>query len=145
MADLIRWKPFNSLVKDFFDDFSPWTGRSRSLLRDDTDFIPHLDIKDTDREFEVSVDIPGLDKKDLDVSMEDGVLLIKGERNGVKREEKDGYTYYERHFGHFERRVRLPENLDESKVKATYTDGVLRIKAAKTEVKKPESKKIEIK
>jgi HSP20 family protein len=144
MVDLVKWKPFRGLFHDFFEDFSPFFRDQRPLIRDDIDFLPKLDIKSTETELEVTVDLPGIDKKDLEVNIEDGVLTIKGEKKGEKREEKDGYTYYERHLGRFERRVHLPEDVDESSLRAEYKDGVLRLTALRRELEKPEPKKIEI-
>ena len=145
MVDLVRWKPFNSLVRDLFNDFDPFLGSRRSVFRDDLDLMPALDIRNTEKEFEVTVDLPGVDKKDLDVALEDGVLTIKGEKKGEKREEKNGYTYYERRLGRFERRIRIPEAIDAGKLKAEYKDGVLTLSAPKMKEIKPEPKKIEIK
>ncbi len=145
MVDLVKWKPFQGLFHDFFEDFSPFLGDRRPLIRDDIDFLPKLDIKNTERELEVTVDLPGIDKKDLEVNIEDGVLTIKGEKKGEKREEKDGYTYYERQLGRFERRVRLPEDVDEANLKAEYKDGVLVLTAPRRKLEKNEPKKIEIK
>ena len=144
MADLVKWKPFHSLMRGFFDDFSPLTGNRYPLFREDLDFIPKMDIKETEKELVVTMDVPGIEKKELNVSVEKGILTIKGEKKGEKREERNGYTYYERQMGTFERRVRLPENSDEAKVKAEYKDGVLSLTVPKHKVEKPEQKKIEI-
>ena len=145
MVDLVKWKPFRGLFHDFFEDFSPFFGDRRALIRDDIDFLPKLDIKNTEKELEVTVDLPGIDKNDLEVNIEEGVLTIRGEKKGEKREEKDGYTYFERHLGRFERRVRLPEDVDEANLKAEYKDGVLVLTAPRRKLEKPEPKKIEIK
>ena len=145
MVDLVKWKPFRGLFQDFFEDFSPFFNDRRPLIRDDIDFLPKLDIRNTEKELQVTVDLPGIDKQDLDVKIEDGILFIKGEKKGEKREEKDGYTYYERSLGRFERRVRLPEDVEESQLKAEYKDGVLTLTAPRHKLEKPQPKKIEIK
>ena len=147
MVDLIKWKPFNRMMRDFFDDFhfAPFLGTPRTIFRDDLDFMPSLDIKSTEKEVEVTVDLPGIDKKDLEVTLEEGVLTIKGEKKGEERVEKNGYTYYERKLGRFERCIRLPEDVDASKLNAEYKDGVLSLKAPRVKVEKPELKKIDIK
>ena len=145
MADLIRWRPFHGLMKDFYNDISPFFDKERLLLNREVDFMPKMDINETDKEVAVTVDVPGMEKKDLDISVEEGVLSIKGERKNETKKEENGNTYYERQHGKFERRVRLPENVDSDKIKADYKDGVLTLKAPKTEIEKPERKKIDIK
>ena len=145
MVDLVKWKPFRGLFHDFFEDFSPFFSDRTPLIRDDIDFLPKLDIRNTEKEFEVIIDLPGIDKQDLDINIEDGMLTIKGEKKGEKREEKNGCTYYERQLGRFERRLRLPEDVDESKLKAEYTNGVLTLTAPRRKLEKPEPKRIEIK
>jgi len=144
MANMVNWKPLDSVMRDFLGDFSPLFDMRPALMRDDLDYIPKLDIKNTEKEFEVSLDLPGLEKKDIAVSVEDGVLTIKGERGHEKREEKDGYTYVERRMGRFERGVRLPENVNEADIKADYKDGVLKLHAVKRQVAKPAAKNIQI-
>ena len=145
MADLMKWQPFSSLMREFFEDVSPFFGRSSTVFRDDIDFLPKLDIKNTEKEFMVIVDLPGVEKKDLEVSLEDGILTIKGQKKGEKREEANGYTYFERTMGSFERRIRVPENVEGDKLKAEFKDGVLNLTAPKVKELKPATRKIEIK
>ena len=75
MVDLIKWKPFSRLMKGFFDDFSPLFEHERSVLSRDLDFVPRMDIKNADEELQVTLDIPGMDKKDLEVTIDDGIDL----------------------------------------------------------------------
>lgn len=144
MADLIKWRPFHSLMKDFFNDLDPFFDSPRSVLKTGLNFNPRMDIKDTEKDLSLIVDIPGMDKKDISIAVEDGVLAVKGERKGEKREEKDGYVHHERNFGSFERRLRLPENAEQDKIKADYKDGVLTVSVPKKELPKPKTKKIEV-
>ena len=145
MVDLVRWNPLGSLVDEFFGDLSPWFGRNRSVFGEEAAFIPRLDVKETEKSFDVTVDLPGMEKKDIEVSLDDGIMTIKGERKVEEKKEQDGYTHYERHYGSFKRCIRVPENLDEAKLQGEYKDGVLKLHAPKKAIEKPEVKKIELK
>ena len=148
MVNLVRWKPIDRLMSDFFDDFSPFMRHHKNfpVLSEDTDFMPKLDLKNNEKEFEISIELPGMNKKDIDISIDDGVLTIKGEKKAEhKEEDKDGFVHYERSYGSFQRAIRLPENIAEDKIKADYKDGVLTLTAPKAELKKPDVKKIELK
>jgi len=144
MTDLIRWRPFHRLMRDFFNDLEPFFKESRSVWGESVDFHPGMDIKETDTEVKVMVDLPGMEKDAIEVSVEDGVLAVKGERKGEKRTEENGYVHYERSFGRFERRIRLPEDVEEEKVTAEYKEGVLTITMPRKKVEKPEARKIKI-
>jgi HSP20 family protein len=103
-------------------------------------WAPALDVyQDTDQ-FTVVAELPGLKKEDIELSLQDGVLTISGERKQEKKSE-EGYRN-ERFFGRFQRSVTLPASVDSSKVKATYEDGILKIVLPKAEEAKP--KKIDV-
>jgi HSP20 family protein len=107
-------------------------------------WTPRADVVEKDNAYEVHAELPGLDKKDINVSVEEGVLTISGERKAEKKEEKDGkYRYYERTYGSFERSFRLPDNVDAGKIRASHKNGVLELSIPKTEPSKP--KQIEVK
>jgi len=144
MVDLIKWKPFHSLMQDFFRDLDPLFEGHRPLLRRNLDFQPRMDLKETDTEVKIYIDTPGMEKKDIDISLEDNILVMKGERKGEERKTEHGFVHTERFFGLFERRVRLPENIEQDKVKADYSDGTLTVTVPKAKVEKPEAKKITI-
>ncbi len=97
-------------------------------------FIPSLDVKETPTEYTVSADLPGLDRKDLQVRVEEGVLVISGERKAEHQEEAKDRTWLrvERSWGSFERRLRLGDGVDPDKVAARYQDGVLTVTVPKT-------------
>lgn len=145
MTDLIKWRPFHGLMKDFFNDMDPFFGNAPALMQAGVDFNPLMDIKDTEKELSITIDIPGMDKKDIQISIEESMLTIKGEKKAEKQEEKDGYVHTERHFGSFLRRIQLPENVIKDKLNAEYKDGVLKLTAPKKEAPKPETKKVEVK
>jgi len=103
-------------------------------------WAPRVDIKETANELVVSADVPGIDKKDVNVSMKEGVLSISGERKSEQRAEGENWHRIERVFGSFQRSFYIPVDVDESKIKASYKDGVLNIALPKKE----EAKKKEI-
>ena len=116
------------------------TGQGETSI---TQWSPAVDIREDDEKYVVIADVPGVDTKDIEVTFEDGVLGITGERKVEERNEKEGYTRVERVYGKFSRQFRLPESADESKIKASGKNGVLEIEIPKKERAKP--RRIEIK
>lgn len=106
-------------------------------------WMPSVDIKDEGDKFVISADIPGVDPKDIDVSMENGVLSIKGERETEDKEENNGYRRVECSYGSFYRRFSLPDTADAEKIEAKGKNGVLEITVAKREASK--AKRITVK
>jgi HSP20 family protein len=98
-----------------------------------SDWVPAVDIKETDTAFEIHADIPGVDPKEIDVHMEDGILTIKGERKSESKEEREGYKRVERQWGSFYRRFSLPDSADADKINAKSKNGVLEITIPKQE------------
>jgi HSP20 family protein len=140
-------EPFNRLrseVDRLFDDFptmfpsfSP--GRLASRLP-----FPAVEMKENDKSFKLSVEVPGIDAKDVEVTVDEGVLVIKGEKKEEREEKDKGYLYSERSYGSFERRIALPTTADAGSITAKAKDGVLQITIAKA-AKAPETaRKIEI-
>lgn len=101
------------------------------------DWVPAVDIKEEDDKFVVHADIPGVAPSDIEVSTENGMLTIKGERKHESKEEKDNYKRIERSYGSFYRRFSLPDNTDQDKISATGNNGVLEITIPKVEIRKP--------
>ena len=106
---------------------------------EDTATIPELDIRENTNSVAVEAELPGVDEKEVSVTLANGVLTIKGEKNQEKEEKGENYHLTERSFGSFERSVRLPDTVDDAKVTAKFDKGVLKITAAK----KPEAVKVE--
>ena len=100
-------------------------------------WMPSVDIKEDDEKFQIYADVPGVDPKDIDVSMENGILTIKGERETESKEEKEGYKRVERSKGSFYRRFSLPDSADADKINAKSQNGVLEITIPKHEVVRP--------
>ena len=99
-------------------------------------WTPSLDIEETDTEYVIRTDLPGLKKTDIKIDTDREFLTISGERKTTTNEKKDGYKYTERFFGTFTRTVRLPHNIEEEKIEATYTDGVLKVSLPKSQEEK---------
>lgn len=98
-----------------------------------SDWVPTVDIREDEGSFTISADIPGVDPKAIEVHAEDGVLLIKGEREVEKHEQRDHYKRIERPYGSFYRRFTLPDNADTTHISARSVNGVLTITIPKGE------------
>jgi len=98
---------------------------------------PAVDIKEDVDHFELSADIPGVDPKDIEITMENGVLTIKGARHAERTDEQKNYTRTERVYGSFYRRFSLPSSAEADKIEATSKDGVLKVVIPKHEQAKP--------
>jgi HSP20 family protein len=107
--------------------------------------VPSLDAHDDGKQLTIEADLPGVDEKDVTVTLANGLLTIKGEKKSEREEKDKSYYLAERSYGSFERSLRLPDTIDESKLEARFEKGVLKVTAPK----KPEAikaeKKIEIK
>ena len=107
------------------------------------DWSPRVDIVENDKEFVIKAEIPEVKKEDVKVTVDNGVLTIRGERKQEKEEKGKKFHRVERHYGSFTRSFSLPENIDETKTKASFKDGMLDLKIQKTKEAKP--KAIEVK
>jgi HSP20 family protein len=112
-------------------------------FREETEFTPAFDVSETEKELIVKAEVPGMDKKDININLSDGLLTITGEKKHEKKEEGENYHCFERRYGKFSRTMRLHSAVNTEKVDAMYKDGVLTITLPKTETVKP--KKVEIK
>lgn len=124
-----RNDPFTQLRQEMdrlFDDFiSP--SFAASGMREMWSFQPSLDMTDADKEVRIRADLPGVEEKDVELSLHGALLTIKGERREERDEEHENRRVSERAYGAFERSVRLPFEPDQAKVKADYHNGVLTI------------------
>jgi HSP20 family protein len=137
--------PFSYLrnqINRVFDDF--WGESSLAPRETFAGFWPQVDVTETDKEVKVCAEIPGVDAKDIDVSIEEGTLTIKGEKKYEQEEKEKGQYRMERSYGSFERAIRLPTEVDESKAKAEFKKGVLRLTLPKRAGAQPRRKKIPV-
>lgn len=114
------------------------TGQAASLA--DVKF----DIGEDDKAIEISAEMPGMDEDDVDLTLSDGVLTIKGEKKAEHEEKDKDYHLTERRYGAFQRSFRLPDTVDEGKVKASFEKGVLKVVLPKSTKAKAKTKKISI-
>jgi HSP20 family protein len=137
-----RSDPFMSLQKEMNNLFENFFTREEPMWPKGG-FLPDVDLTETDKEVRISADVPGVEEKDLDVSLRDDTLIIKGEKKEEKEEKSGGRYYAERSYGAFERRIALPCEVEPDKVKADYKKGVLSITLQKS-AKAPAAKKIAV-
>jgi HSP20 family protein len=124
-----------------FDRFFDW--RPFDLTIREGEWMPAIDVSETGKEIVVKAEIPGMEAKDIDISLNGRVLTLKGEKKTEQEEKEENYHRVERRYGSFSRSFNLPADVDSAKVKATYKDGVLKLNLPKT--KEQTVKKIEIK
>ncbi|MFP3983532.1 MAG: Hsp20/alpha crystallin family protein, partial [Desulfurivibrionaceae bacterium] len=124
-----------------------WEGFPLRELKEDLDITwsPRLDVSETDQAIEVVADLPGMNKEDIKVSMENNILTIQGERKEEEKKEDKNYHYVERKTGSFYRSFQVPAEIDEDNIEATFKDGVLYLTLPKTEEAKKKVSNIEIK
>jgi HSP20 family protein len=108
-----------------FDDF--FRGFDTPLRRSGMQTWPSVEVRETDKEFKVIAELPGLEERDVEITFADGILSLKGE----KRMEQETSLYSERWAGSFERQIPLSQDVDDEKVKATFKNGVLTVLLAK--------------
>jgi len=154
------WQPFDTLrqeVDRIFEDFTRGFGRLplgrrmldvEPLLRLEapTAFAaPAIDVVEKEKEYVISAELPGLDEKDVDVSVSDDMLIIKGEKREEKEEKAKNYYLSERRYGAFQRSFQLPTGVDAEKIDASFQKGVLTVMLPKTPEAQKKEKKIAIK
>jgi len=112
-----------------------WPRWPSLFSRDGVTTLPELDVRESTSAVTVEAELPGVDEKDVSVTLANGVLTIKGEKRHQKEEKAESYYLAERSFGSFERSIRLPDSIDDAKVEAKFDKGVLKVTAVKAERK----------
>ncbi len=126
---------FDDMVKDFFSGFSN-IGAKRGIY-------PFLDIREDKEKYAISIEVPGVEKKDLRISVKKEKLIVQGEKREEKKREKKSYLRVERSYGRFMRAIDLPMEVDQSKITAKCNNGILKIILPKK--KKGTAKEVEVK
>ena len=111
----------------------------RSTAAQGHDWVPLVDVVEDENEYVIKAELPEIDKKDISVKVEDGVLTLSGERKAETVSDEARVHRIERSYGRFERTFRVPENADAGKVVAEFKSGVLRVSLPKAEEAKPKS------
>ncbi len=153
------WRPLESLrheVDRLFDDFGGgfWRSPFRNPLFDVAPFrrgengfaaMPAVDVSETDKAYEITAELPGMDEKNVEVKVANGVLTIKGEKQDEKEEKKKDYYMRERSFGSFERTFSVPDGVESDKIEASFKKGVLSVTLPKSAEAQNAEKKITVK
>lgn len=158
IRDLIPWRkrrgqreddeerlPAEHEVRDLFRDavedfFSAWSDSPRLS---DRPVAPAIDVSETPDEYRVSVELPGMSRDDIEVTVDQGRLRIRGEKKEEQREEDEDYLRVERSYGTFSRTIPLPSTVEEEDIAASFQDGVLKVDLPKSEQER--GRRIEIK
>ena len=127
-------KRFSDIMDEFFND---------ALSTRQSTFAPSIDISETDKQYIIDVEVPGMDKKDIDLNVDNNTLTISGERKFEKEEDGKQFHRVESHYGSFSRSFTLPDNANVETINATYNNGILNITVDKSE--KSMKKQIKIK
>ena len=143
---VVRWDPFRDLgmlqdrMNRLFDDAGRgWRSDEPAAT---TSWSPSVDIFETEGEIVVKAELPGMDRKDITLHLENNVLTLRGERKFEKETKEENYHRIERSYGNFSRSFSIPATVDEEKIRADYKDGVLKIVLPKKEQAKPKQIKI---
>jgi len=158
LTSVPAWRPFETLRREIdrlFEDFDGGLWRSplrRSLFETSPFFgresalaAPAVDISDTEKAYEITAELPGIDEKNIEVNVANGVLTIKGEKQDDKEEKKKDYYLRERTYGSFERSFEVPDGVDADKIEASFKKGVLTITLPKKPEAQKAAKKIDVK
>ena len=143
-GELAPWRPFRELERmrremdRLWDSF--FEGRPRRKIEELGEWGPSLDLSETKNDLIVKAEVPGMDPKDIDISLDKDILTIKGEKKQETEEKEENYHFIERTYGAFARSIRLPRGVHSDKINASYKNGVLRVTLPKSE----EAKKNEI-
>lgn len=143
-ASLHTCNPFEGLAgfRRIFDE--PLVNFLREGMNTNADeWKPLLDVVETKDGISLKIDVPGVKQEDINISIEDNMLTVKGERKNESEVSDEGFTRIERSFGAYQRSVALPPTVDTDRVKATYKDGVLEIQLPKKEEARPKAIKVE--
>lgn len=126
-------KRFSDIMDEFFND---------AVATRQHAFAPSIDISETDKQYLIDVEVPGMDKKDIELNVDNNTLTISGERKFEKKEEDKHYHRVESSYGNFSRSFTLPDNVESESIQATYNNGILHITIEKSEQKMKKQIKI---
>ena len=142
IMNLINWTPFRDM-EGFFDRYQRLAG-SNGMPSKDFDWRPSVDISETDKEYLIKAHLPEVEKDDIELTVENGILTISGERKYEKEEETETQHRVESMYGKFSRSFTLPSDVDEARIKAKTKKGTLKVHMPKSEVSKPKAVQIEV-
>jgi len=140
-----RWDPFDELTSLRTRMDRLWARMANDDDAPVPNWMPTTDVIESRDEILIKAELPGIDQKDVDVQIENGVLTIKGERKAETEQEDKGYRRIERAYGTFLRTFTLPNNVDPEKITAAFLNGVLELRLPKKESAKPRAIKVDVK
>jgi HSP20 family protein len=142
MTTLVRWEPFRELAS-LQTDMNRWlNGFFESQSRDTRNWVPSLDVWETEAEIVYAFDLPGVPEDKISIEVKDETLTVSAQRDKVEEVSDDRYYRFERRFGSFSRAVGLPQGVNEDEIVADYRDGVLEVRVPKPKEQQP--KRIEL-
>ncbi len=143
----LKTEPFSSLHREIdrlFDDFARGFPSLTSFgAGNGGKLMPSIDVVETDKDIEITAELPGLEEKDVQINVADNLLTIRGEKKAEKEEKDKNYRIVERSYGAFERTLELPSGVDANAIKASIAKGVLKVTVPKPAPK--QARKIEVK
>jgi HSP20 family protein len=137
MATLVRWEPFRELAQLQGEMGRLVNGLLEGQGRSSQQWVPSLDVWETDTELVYAFDIPGVPEEQIQIEVQEDTLTVSGERAREAREQGDRFYRFERRIGSFGRAVGLPAGIDDAKIEASYVNGVLEVHVPKPEEAKP--------
>ncbi len=144
---LVSWSPLREL-DDIFNQYGRALGRSATpaaeVRENGVEWRPVANISETPEAYLIRAELPEVEKKDIDVSVHEGVITIRGERRLETREDKEKHHRIESFYGSFARSFSLPADVDEAKIQADAKDGILTVRLPKTEAKKPRPIEVQV-
>ena len=144
---LVRWDPFSE-IDTLFNQLMPRPGRWPRLSLERSagklEWSPSADISETDAEFVIRAELPAVKKEDVQVTLEDGMITIKGERKQQRDEKSEKFHRVESFYGSFERSFSLPDNVNAETIRCESKDGILSVHIPKTEAAKQKPKQITV-
>jgi HSP20 family protein len=145
--ELTPWRPFgelSSLRREMDRLWENFFGERLLTRMWEREWAPSLDVSESKDNFVVKAEVPGIDAKDIDISLTGDVLTIRGEKKQEKEEREEDYHLVETSYGSFSRSVRLPAEVESNKIKASYKNGILNITLPKSEKVKAKEVKIKV-
>lgn len=137
-------EPFNQLRSEVDRIFDSFPVRMPSFRFARIATVPAIDMSETEKAYKITAELPGMDPENVDVTFDDGLLRIAGEKREQRDEDEQGYRFSERNYGSFERLVQLPSAAQANKIKATFKNGVLTVTVPKDAKAAAKSKRISI-
>ncbi len=144
---LVRWNPDRVMANpmDLFDRFFDNMLFPRTIDGEGKmNWVPRVEITEEDEKFEITAELPGMGKDNINILIDNGTLTIRGEKKLEDEKKEKNYHLLERRYGEFVRRFKLPENVDADKINAEYKDGILKLTVPKTEAAKPKEIKVKV-